>query len=621
MSESQQQIKDRLFKTASAIWGHKGLQAESSFDPLVGILLGACAAELEKISHDIEETRGRSLERLVQLLYPEVLANAMPSHAIASAYPSEKAASIPAETQFYFAQKYAGAGEGAPSVMKNLYFSPTGAFPLQQAVIALMATTHQVYSINENLYKETVISARDRSKSPYRNSIWLGIEQAENIQAETLFYFELKNEAGRAAFYDALPAVKWSQQPEMPVKTKRRYPKEVPVLGKPDPREIVSGKTSSINRILKHINRFYQHHFITASGLDHSKMLNDWPEELKAVYEESDFKKLKKEKITWVRLDFPENIHIANITDDLVICLNCFPVVNRQLIIAQQKLMEYINIIPLMSDAFFLDISEITDIEGNQLLGLNKEDDNSPVNIHYGGINRFNEKDAVTAVEGLIQQLRDESSAYSSIGNDFLNSELRLLQQSLNKLEQQLAEKQILKADTPYLIIPDKNKTGTSNIYVKYWATNGGDGNLIKAGTPLSLYKSADVESNSVKLVTPTMGGRNNLGNPDKVLAYKSALLSKEKLVTAEDIASFCRLRIALRDASIEVRQGYKVQENVKGGFRKTLDVRINLSTAEMKALLMNGSVDFWQQELELAIHEQSNFFMPLRVFIHSSND
>jgi Type VI secretion system, TssF len=620
MAETQQQIKDRLFKTAAAIWGLKGTQSESSFDPLVGILLGSCAAELEKISQDIEETRGRTLERLVQLLYPEVLANALPSYAVASAQPSEKIATLPAETQFYHTRKYAGAGEGAPAVLKSIYFSPTGPFQLQQTTIALVATTHKVYNISEGGQKESVLSAPGRTYHPYKNSVWLGLEQAGNLTAETLFYFELRNEAGRAAFYDALPAARWYQQPERLVQIARRFPADVPMHGKPDPKEIVSGKTSAVNRILKHINRFYLPHFITASGINAVSQVSEWPEELKAIYSDGDFKKLKREKLCWVRIDFPENIHIGAIAEDLFISLNCFPVVNRQLIITQQKLMDYINIIPLLSDAFFLDIAEVTDIEGNPLDGFNKQDEDSPVNIHYGGIGRFNEKNAVSAVEGLIQQLRDESSAFSSIGNDFLNNELRLLQQSLNKLEQQIAERQVIKADTPYLIIPDKEKTGTSNIYVKYWATNGGDGNNIKAGTPLFLYKSADVQSNSVKLVTSTMGGRNSLSNQDKVLAYKTALLSKEKLVTAEDIASFCRLRMALRVAAIEVKQGYMVQDNTKGGFRKTLDVIITLTEEEMRALSQNGTVDFWQQDLVLAIGANANFFMPLRVFIQNEN-
>ncbi len=616
MAETQQQIKDRLFKTAAAVWGLKGTQTENSFDPLVGILLSACAAELEKISYDIEETRGRTLERLVQLLYPEVLANALPAHAVACAHPTEKKVTLPAETQFYHTRKSPGTGEGAPAVLKNIYFSPTGPFQLQQAALVLMATTHKVYALHDGIQKETVLTAPARSYTPYSNSVWLAIEQPENLPASTLVYFELRNEAGKAVFYDALPLARWYQYPERLISTSRTYPAKVPVHGKPDPAEIVSGKTSTVNRVLKHINKFYANHFISAADLDTSSEANEWPEALKKIYPEADFKKLKKEKLSWVRIDFPENVQVGSIADDLLISLNCFPVVNRQHIIAQQKLMEYINIIPLQSDAFFLDIAEVTDIEGNALNGSTQQQHDSLVNIHYGGISRFNEKDAIAAVEGLIQQLRDESSAFSSIGNDFLNTELRELQQSLNKLDQQMAERQLLKADTPYLLIPDKEKTGTSNIYVKYWATNGSDGNHIKAGTPLALYKSADVQSNSVKLVTGTMGGRNSLSNQDKVLAYKTALLSKEKLVTAEDIAAFCRLKLALPEAAVEVTKGYQVLESTKGGFCKTIDVHITLTADELRAMLQTGTADFWQKDLALAIGTQSNFFMPLRVFI-----
>ncbi len=615
MAETQQQIKDRLMKTASIVWGFKGTQAENSFDPLVSILFGACAAELEKISHDIEETRGRTLERLVQLLYPEVLANAIPAHAIACAYPSEHCATIPAETQFYYAKKYAGTGEGAPGFWKNIYFSPTGPFKLHQATVSLMATTRKVYDVKAVTQKEVQLSA---DSQPYRaadNSIWLGIEHPENLSSEILFYFELRNEAGKAAFYNALPFARWSQ-PGHVLEAERQYGKGVPVYNKPDPAEIVSGKTSIINRALKHINKFYASQFISVTGFDTSIVPEGWPDELKAFYSDSDLKKIRKEKLAWIRVDFPENIHIGAIADDLLTCINCFPVINRQLIIAQQKLMEYINVIPLASDGFFLDIAELTDIEDNPLDGFNKQDQSSRINVHYGGIERFNEKNAISAVEGLIQLLRDESTAFSSLGSDFMSGELRALKQSLSRLEQEVAEKQALKADTPYLIIPDKEKTGTSNIYVKYWSTNGAEGNGIKFGTPLALYKSADLQSNSVKLVTNSMGGRNSLSNHDKVLAYKAALLSKEKLVTAEDIASFCRLKMALREAAVEVKQGYRIQEGTKGGFSKTMDVFINLTAAETKELTQAGTIEFWEQDLGLAITAHSNFFMPLRVFI-----
>jgi hypothetical protein len=618
MPETQQQIKDRLLKSASTLWNHKGTLPEGSFDPVVGILLGACATELEKISHDIDDTRGRTVERLVQLLYPEVLAGAIPAHGVAFAYPSEKQTTLLANTQFYHATKIEGTGNGSSSATKQLYFSPTGPFPLQQSAVALMATTQQVYLMREGIQKEAVATAPSRTYNPYSNTVWLGIENPEHLTAETFFYIELRHEAGKTLFYEALPSARWQQHGRV-LEAQCRYPDGVQVHGQPDPAAIVSGRTSTMNRALKHINKFYAPRFIQVLGLDPNCGPTGWPEELAQVYTDNDFKQLKKDKLAWVRIDFPENIYMAGVADDLLISLNCFPVVNRQLMTTQHKLMDYVNILPLSSDGFFLDLDEITNMEGQALHGQNKQDSDSLFNIHYGGVGRFSEKDAMASVEGLIQLLRDESSAFSSMGNDFLGNELRSIQQSLNKLEQQLAEHHLLKADTPYLLIPDKERAGTGNIYVRYWSTNGAAGNHIKAGTALSLYKSADIRGNSVKLMTVTTGGRNSLNQQDKVLAYKTALLNKEKLVTREDIATFCRLKLALREAAVEVTQGYQVQNNTKGGFSKTIDVFIRLRPDEMRELLKSGSVAYWQHDLEAAIEAQSGFFMPLRVFIETT--
>jgi hypothetical protein len=293
------------------------------------------------------------------------------------------------------------------------------------------------------------------------------------------------------------------------------------------------------------------------------------------------------------------------------------------LIVHQHKLMEHLNIIPLAAenDEYFLDVAQITDMESRELLGFNKTNDDAFISLHYGGVERFNEKDAVKAVESLIQQLRNESVAFSNMGFDFFNNEIKALQQNLNKLEQQMQDKQLMKGDTPYLMIADKEKIGTSNIFIKYWSTNGEEANNIRSSSPLNLHNNMDVESSSVLLLTPTHGGRNQLSDKDKVLAYKSALLSKEKLVTHEDIVAFCRLRLAMQDATIEVVKGYSVQEKSVHGFLKTIQVHIQLNEFDMRSLLEKASVAFWQTDIASAIQSHSNFFMPIQVFITQSNE
>ena len=616
MIETHQQIKDRLLKNASLIWGLKGTQTESSFDPLVSMLLGACATELEKISHDIEDTRGRTLERMVQLLYPEVLSHAIPAHAIVYAYPSERFLTLQAYAQFYYQKRFAAGSEGFSPTWKNIYFSTTGNFDLHQASVKIIATTKNIHRVKEDLSKELVSNNFYADpNTTYQNSIWLGIENIENLSNNASFYFELKNEASQNLFYDYLPQAKWYHETSV-VQTSKYYGANINIIDRPNPEEIIKGKTNSINKILKHINKFYSKRFITAVNLAHKKQDKDFPQELIKIYSGQEMNKIKEPNISWIRIDFPENLNMNKLQEDLFISLNCVPVVNRHLIISQQRLTENINIIPLASEELFLDISEVTDMQENSIANAGNDENKAKINLHFGGVERFNEKNAVAAVEGLIQQLRDESASFANIGNDFLNNELKGMLQSLNKLEQQMEEKKLIKSDTPYLIISDKDKLISNNIYIKYWTTNGEEANNIKAGTSLSLYKNADVQSNSVVFVTNTTGGRNSLNNADKVLAYKTALLSKEKLVTEEDIASYCRLRLAFKEAEVEIKKGYKAQENNKGGFIKTIDVYVLLSDREIVLLNERGGVSFWQEDLSQAIKENSNLFMPLRVFI-----
>ena len=54
-----------MIKNASRLWGFQDTQAENSFDPFVGLILGALASELTKVSNEINSTESRILEKLV----------------------------------------------------------------------------------------------------------------------------------------------------------------------------------------------------------------------------------------------------------------------------------------------------------------------------------------------------------------------------------------------------------------------------------------------------------------------------------------------------------------------------------------------------------------------------
>jgi hypothetical protein len=215
-----------------------------------------------------------------------------------------------------------------------------------------------------------------------------------------------------------------------------------------------------------------------------------------------------------------------------------------------------------------------------------------------------------------LQLLREESAAFSTLGNDFMNSEMKQLQQTINKLEQRLYARQLRRDPAPYLVIRNNTKSTWQNIFIHYWSTCGMEGNNIKAGSTLRLYKGGGLEKNQVMLVTTTQGGRDRLGTTESVLAYKSALLSRDRLITMEDIRAFCHYQLGNRVKSIEVQKGIMVHPDQLQGFVKTIDVVIGIHRAAYEEMMEKGEIPFWKDNLKLLLEEKSAALLPYRIFI-----
>src|SRR5882757_6378694 len=200
MQESRDHIKTRLLKNAARAWGYSETEAESNFDPLVSMLLTACSAELEKISGEIEASRGRILERLVQLLSPDALTGALPAHAVVCATPVEDKLEIKEEIQYYTPRKVQGLAENDEPVWKDVYFSPTADFRLTKASIRYMATGNSLYRVNNHINKEILANTEPGKELP-SCTLWLAIDEPGISLRNTLFYFDLRNEADKQLFY------------------------------------------------------------------------------------------------------------------------------------------------------------------------------------------------------------------------------------------------------------------------------------------------------------------------------------------------------------------------------------------------------------------------------------
>src|ERR1700712_5545808 len=99
-------IKDRMQKTAARLWGIPDNEIETNFDPLVSLLIEACAAEFEKIGNAINTSQDRLIEKLADLIVPESVVGPKPTSTIAAATPLETTAEFTNQTAFSIPQSY-----------------------------------------------------------------------------------------------------------------------------------------------------------------------------------------------------------------------------------------------------------------------------------------------------------------------------------------------------------------------------------------------------------------------------------------------------------------------------------------------------------------------------------
>ncbi|MCH5599221.1 hypothetical protein [Niabella ginsengisoli] len=332
-------------------------------------------------------------------------------------------------------------------------------------------------------------------------------------------------------------------------------------------------------------------------------------------------KSLESEKLKWVKIVFPENITSAML-EEVSVFANAFPVVNRRLHEISHRLQEMMNVIPLLTDDNqFFDIDAIEDENSKKLhIRETESGDTSALSIvmRNGGAGRFDERDAQMVIENLVQLLRDESAAFSNLGKDLISQEVKNLQQSITKIEQLVSVKNNQTSFTPYLMVRNNKQSDSRFLYISYWSTNGAAANGVRAGTKLQSYRTSSVKASSAYLLTPTQGGKNRLSQTDSVVAYKYALLSKDRVMSREDIRLYCRLALGNIVQDVAIGKGFMVSAESATGFMKTIDVTISIPRKFYEDAKDSGELESWEKDIALQLNEKSLAFIPFRVFIKS---
>jgi hypothetical protein len=566
---------------------------------------------LEKISREIHSTEARLVEKLVQILTPEPIVSPFPAHAVMLANPIRDKVETTPEFQF-FTYKNLSSQPGKGAEQKQVFFSPAGSYLLYDSYLKYLVSKDAVYEFFENEYKEPVIESKN-DNNLNTNSIWFGIQFNGNLKDLNKYtlYFDVRDISQRDDFLNKLHNAKWYANGQEVSSSRGPGIKDDDGLG------IESWLDNTINlssKIRDHVNRYYQQRFCTLDLSDLSEMTeNTLPSTFRSVFDEGDLDNLDK-NIIWVEARFAQSLN-PRIAEDLLCFTNAFPVVNQRLNEIVSTTRDSLNIIPLSSEETFLDLHRVTNREGDefrvkQFVGLNALEEGS-ILLRHSGVNRFDERSAKENLEYLIELLKDESASFSMLGSDIMSSDLKSLDQAIARLEKKVVNSALATKDTPYIIV--KPAKDDSQVYIEFWSTDGPFANDIKTGNPVQLYKARNIQAGNIKLLTNTRDGKEKPGTEERINIYRKSLLSKDRIVTAQDIKATCYECFGNVVDSVEVKKGLMKGLGSNSGFIRSIDIHLALKHRDNYS---DEDIYNFKSELLIKLESQSANILPYRVYI-----
>jgi hypothetical protein len=455
------------------------------------------------------------------------------------------------------------------------------------------------------------LSSSSKKQVDLQHVVWIGLDLNEEIYStsEISFFFNWMNQPESNNWYQFLPYTEWLLE-----STELTKHAGMPITDQvSESVSLIQGEFDPMQKIETHVNELYSRHFISLSAKESFDDLKikrrPYPKTFDQIFEKKDLQQLK-EPLLWIEIHFPPVIP-AEALDSLFISMNAFPVINRKINKFTYKLVKNLNIVPLEMDGSFLSVKEIINSEGQPVKlvpfanpsGLMPE----TYTLRYG-VNRFDERNSYETLVNLSELIREESSFFSSMGEDFLIHHIRELNQVLARIEDKVKMLNKNQSPFPYLAIKPKQLNG--NIMVEYWSCNGEVANRIPLGSRLIPYKSSNVVSNSVFFITSTYGGRDKFNDAEKIDQYKKSLLSHNRVVTLEDLKLFMRTELGKTARGIDYEKIYVMGDRPIEGFVRCMQIEI---TPEPGGL----DPEEWDErlrDLTLTLEKQSVNNIPYRL-------
>lgn len=568
---NKEQIRNRMLKYAATFWGIK--KAEN-FDPVVKLLLEALANEMYMLGEDFTAIETRLLEKTARILTPGILTSPFPAHGIVHASPVEPVYLITRESGMYYESD--SLSRKLPT--GSISFYPACDTLLHKADIRYMVCNDILYRIDHTLEK-TMIARTERRMSP--RTVWLGmaVDDSINDLRDFSFYLDFPNLTESYEYLFLLPCTEWSVKGEQVIMQRGIYERE---HVEENPIRAFFQNYDVMSIIDKEVMEIYNRHFLRvrqAFPIDDS-FKETLSEELYLCFKDAVREKMQ-DRLVWMKVHFPAHF-TAEVMDELHAGTNIVPVENKLLHEQVTSLEDTFRVIPLRTESHesLLSVHSVKDSEGKSYHELLYPDGNSKTghgtySIRKGGCERFDSRSAQELLCYLLDLLDDETHAFGSVPSIKLQALASQMEQLMAQMKQ-TADNMNEFRETPYYLMIDQ-LSGKGQITVKYWTTNCETGNRIQAGVDLSPNSTTYLDAKALALVSTTYGGKQAPKNRERIDIYKYGFISHGRILTQNDIASFCKKELGELLVRTEIRNGVEISPMPSEGLIRTKEVHLIL--------------------------------------------
>ncbi|MRT94777.1 type VI secretion system baseplate subunit TssF [Ancylomarina sp. 16SWW S1-10-2] len=591
--EHKELIKERMLRRASRMWAIDEVYDESSFDPLVRILISALAAESESIYHEMDQVQDRVAQKLMNQLIPHIHGGVQPGYSVVIINPTDSVACLPANYKFLSRVR------NEFDALRELQFISLQEVSLFKGGVKYMLSNSAYYQMTDYRFKSRIESDVLKGVTVDKKEVLLGIEIPENTDGLNTFrlFFDFKeNTTLRDSFYRQLKNANFYFNDErLEVNFGLLFDEE-------DELTIDWGSSKSeLSEIKKRVLSFYDRQFVAIK---------------RTLKGEQDFISNGAQNdghTCWLRICFSEDFD-SRILSSVNCFANALPVVNLTEREKVFKSSENLSVISLQDEeAFFaLDVVEGDDGVVYEEYGAQNggEWENGTFLLRRDGVAGMSTENANEAINFLIGKLRNESAAFAMLDKGKFSDDLKVLGQIVSRLQQSVTQKKRYHSPV-YMFL--KYREIADTIFVKYYTTAGKILKGIKPNTPILPYKGASIQQAGGYFITPMTGARNVLNADEQLYNNRYMMLSGGRIVTKKDIKALVCSVFGEMVEQVEIDKGLIESRDSQIGFVRTIDIKLTIK----REIAEDDTIVFEGREVLYVLEERGSNIYPYCLFIN----